>query len=98
MQKRPSFYISALIPVVTLAGSCDKGAIRSCLVPPVNYLRDNSDIGNTKKGLFLTSLGNYMRTLQDGQEDFIHVSSLDTILTKIDSALLRPLQLQHACG
>ena len=39
-----------------------------------------------------------MMTLKDAQKDVIHISSLNTILTKIDEALLRPLQLREACG
>ena len=92
-----SFQFAALTPVFTVAGTCDKDSIKQCLLPTISYLQEQN-VGKSQRGLFLTSLEHYMMTLKDAQEDVIHISSLNTILTKIDEALLRPLQLREACG
>lgn len=76
---------------------CDKTKIKDCLNPVENYLV-KKNMAKTSKSLFQTAIEHFLLVLDDPQDEFIHVSSLNTVLKKIDDAFLHPSDLDDACG
>ena len=54
-------------------------------------------MGNANKGLFQTSIEHYLLTLEDIHIKFIHISSLNTILKRLDIVFVNPKKLGSVC-